>query len=289
MPERGFDSEFWSHPDVHRLPYDLKFLYIYLWTNPHCNQAGLYRIRPDVIALDMAPAGGADQVAQWLRALEVAGKIRWYEQKDLIWVKSFIRHQAKSSKWLIGAANCLAKTGDKSLVEEVLSYNRDYGISIPYRNHTQMIAVGFGKDTPSASKGRDTDNISILARASDTAPDTGTGTVKEKEGVGEEEKFRQVVGIYENNIGMATPLAAETLARLCRDYPVEWFSKAVSRAVTKEARNLNYIEGVLKGFKAEGLGNRHRVESAPTKGKDTFKPEMKVVGKDIDAEGRPLK
>ena len=53
MPERGFDSGYWTDPFIQKLPLEGKTLYAYLWTNNHCNQAGLYEITPDTISFEM--------------------------------------------------------------------------------------------------------------------------------------------------------------------------------------------------------------------------------------------
>ncbi|GAI70427.1 unnamed protein product, partial [marine sediment metagenome] len=45
MPERGFASETWNSDEWFQdLSRDQRYLFIYLWTNDHCNPAGLYHI-----------------------------------------------------------------------------------------------------------------------------------------------------------------------------------------------------------------------------------------------------
>ena len=52
MPERRFDDGYWDDPFVQSAPKDAKLLYAYLWTNKHCNPAGLYQITPKTISFE---------------------------------------------------------------------------------------------------------------------------------------------------------------------------------------------------------------------------------------------
>ena len=52
MAERGFQTELWTDPFIQGLSPEAKLLFIYLWTNKHCNQAGLYEISLKTMAFD---------------------------------------------------------------------------------------------------------------------------------------------------------------------------------------------------------------------------------------------
>ncbi|AOV98874.1 hypothetical protein [Dehalococcoides mccartyi] len=55
MAERGFQTELWTDPFIQGLSPEAKLLFIYLWTNKHCNQAGLYEISLKTMAFDETP------------------------------------------------------------------------------------------------------------------------------------------------------------------------------------------------------------------------------------------
>ncbi|MBA7701741.1 hypothetical protein ES703_110486 [subsurface metagenome] len=103
MPERAFNTEFWSKPFVQDLPKDGKLLYTYLKTNSHCNQAGLYVITLATIAFDTGLAA-ADLPSQ-LSSLKP--KVEWYPEDNLVWVKDFLQEQAKSPKFIAAALACI--------------------------------------------------------------------------------------------------------------------------------------------------------------------------------------
>ena len=99
MSERGFSTDYWADSFVETLPAEGKLLYIYLWTNPQCNQAGLYEITLDRIAYETKlPIDGLPSL---LKALEL--KVKWYEDHNIVWIKNFLKRQTKSPKFLVAA------------------------------------------------------------------------------------------------------------------------------------------------------------------------------------------
>jgi hypothetical protein len=129
MPERRFETAYWSDPFVMKLPAKAKLLYAYLWTNLHCNQAGLYEIAPETISFETGLP--QEEVPKLLRDLEP--KVAWYPEQNLVWVKNFLRHQTKSPQFLAAAAKCLKSINNNGLVREFLEYNQKYTLSIPYQ------------------------------------------------------------------------------------------------------------------------------------------------------------
>lgn len=65
--------------------------------------------------------------------------------------------------------------------------------------------------------------------------------------------------LYEENIGMLTPVVADRLKDILGRYPPGWFGEALNEAVAAGARNLKYIEAILERWKVEGF-------KAPKKG-----------------------
>jgi hypothetical protein len=148
MPERGFNTEFWTDPFVRKLTAEAEYLYIYLWTNQRCNQAGLYQITPDVIAFETKLP--VEKIPDLLRLLEP--KVKWYPEQDLIWVKNFIKHQYKSPKFLIAAANRLKDINNNGAVKELLEYNlKRYSISIPYEYNMDIVSISDSDTNASAN------------------------------------------------------------------------------------------------------------------------------------------
>ena len=58
--------------------------------------------------------------------------------------------------------------------------------------------------------------------------------------------------LYEQNIGPLTPLISENLRDFEATYPPGWLEEAIGIAVTRNKRNLKYIEGILKRWQTDG-------------------------------------
>ena len=61
-----------------------------------------------------------------------------------------------------------------------------------------------------------------------------------------------VFALYEQNIGMLTPMIAEELREAEEQYPEEWIGDAIREAVSLNKRNWRYIARILERWAAEG-------------------------------------
>jgi len=73
--------------------------------------------------------------------------------------------------------------------------------------------------------------------------------------------------VYEDNIGILTPLIADKLKDIANEYSTEWFEEAIKEACEANIRKLNYIVAILKrwqvdGFKAPKPEKRPRIVKA---------------------------
>jgi DNA replication protein len=65
-----------------------------------------------------------------------------------------------------------------------------------------------------------------------------------------------IFALYEQNIGLLTPMVSEELKDAERDYPAEWVEDAFRIAVKQNKRSWAYVSGILKRMKTEGRGNK---------------------------------
>jgi DnaD/phage-associated family protein len=61
--------------------------------------------------------------------------------------------------------------------------------------------------------------------------------------------------LYEENIGMLSPMIAEELKDAEKRYPESWIEDAFKEAVSLNKRNWRYIEAILKRWDNEGKGH----------------------------------
>ncbi len=68
--------------------------------------------------------------------------------------------------------------------------------------------------------------------------------------------------LYEQNIGLLTPLIADELREAERDYPAEWIEEAFREAVSLNKRSWKYIRAILERWRSEGRGKGKRTREA---------------------------
>ena len=64
-----------------------------------------------------------------------------------------------------------------------------------------------------------------------------------------------VYRIYEENIGLLTPLIADELRDAEQTYPVVWIEEALREAVLQNKRSWKYARAILERWQVEGRGN----------------------------------
>ena len=151
MTERNIDTGFWNDPCIQPLSKDAKLLRLYSFSNDHCNQAGLYEITPETIELDTRiPASDLPSLF-----IELEPKVTYYKEEHLLWVKTFLKRNAKSPKFLVAVISCLEKIKVPEIIKEYLQYNKDLFDRLGYPIDTLSIPYRYPIDTlsiPSISK-----------------------------------------------------------------------------------------------------------------------------------------
>ncbi len=69
--------------------------------------------------------------------------------------------------------------------------------------------------------------------------------------------------LYEQNIGLLTPLIADELRQAEQEYPAHWITEAFQEAVSQNIRKWSYIRAILERWRTEG-----RREDAPQRPRD---------------------
>ncbi len=74
-----------------------------------------------------------------------------------------------------------------------------------------------------------------------------------------------IFALYEQNIGLLTPLLADQLRDMEKSYPPDWIDEAFTIAVASNKRALRYIQAILKRWETEGKDE----QSHETRGRDS--------------------
>ena len=249
MAERGFQTELWTDPFIQELSSEAKLLFIYLWTNKHCNQAGLYEITLRTIAFDTGLS--VESLPEIMKQLEP--KVAWYPEQNLVWVKNFLKRQTKSNSFLIAAAKSLKTVRNNGLVAEFINYNQGFNL--------MSLLEGDGVSTvlPQTPHSGNTVYNPVPDPGTGAVPDKGRGIVKgetetrettppsesengESLSVGD----REVISVWGSVKGfnMHPSAAAELVAKLRREFPSvdileeskAWAARKLSEPLTKKSR-----------------------------------------------------
>jgi len=76
--------------------------------------------------------------------------------------------------------------------------------------------------------------------------------------------------LYEQNIGMLTPLIAEELKEAMKLYPETWIKDAINEAIALNKRSWRYIERILERWSTEGRGDGTYRGDSKKKGPDKY-------------------
>ncbi len=82
-----------------------------------------------------------------------------------------------------------------------------------------------------------------------------------------------VFRLYEQNVGLLTPIIADQLIEATERYPLEWIEEAFGEAVSYNKRNWRYIRAILEKWATDGRGGADEEHRRRTQGTGTFDPE----------------
>ncbi len=68
----------------------------------------------------------------------------------------------------------------------------------------------------------------------------------------ETEELPNIFELYEDNIGMLTPMIADELRDAEKQYPPDWIQDAIKEAVLHNKRSIKYIARILENWSVEG-------------------------------------
>jgi len=93
-------------------------------------------------------------------------------------------------------------------------------------------------------------NIECDREAINTIEHSGVSTGKE--GTGQALQRFNIFALYEQNIGVITPMIAEELKEAEKLYPAQWIEEALKEAVMLNKRSWKYVARILERWTSEG-------------------------------------
>ena len=212
-----------------------KLLFIYLFSNSNSNLGGLYKISLKVMEFE---TGLSKEVIELtLQKFELSQRIVYRD--GIIWVVHMSRyHSHDSPKVQIKIRN------DLDLIPEC-----PVKMAYLYYQNTGKYSM----DTVSIQY-----QYCIVNKEEERKEEDN----KEKGG---DDSFSSVCKKYQGEIGLLTPIIADKIKLALEEYPAEWIEEAIDIAVTNNARNWGYTDGILKRWKVDGFKNKKPSEDTRLK------------------------
>src|SRR5262249_27052940 len=82
--------------------------------------------------------------------------------------------------------------------------------------------------------------------------------------------------LYEQNVGLLTPLLVDELREAAETYPADWIAEAFREAVGYNRRNWRYVRRILENWATQGRGDRGAAGGRPQAPRD---PRRYLEGK----------
>lgn len=97
-----------------------------------------------------------------------------------------------------------------------------------------------------------------------------SGLTSTKQEIGQIAELPNIFSLYEQNIGILTPIIAEELQEAEKRYPADWIESAFKESVALNKRNWKYISRILERWAVEGkddgkIGRDIKKEKDPDK------------------------
>jgi DNA replication protein len=157
-------------------------------------------------------------------------------------------HELLTSKGLIGS---LAEEGKP--VEEVLGYALEMAVK---RGTILHLVIDMGEVPEDAYfLNTEVDRRAVAKIQNGELTLAGLKTGKSTQPAIDTEPIPDIFTLYEQNIGMLTPMIADELREAEKLYPEVWIRDAIKEAVNLKKLNWRYIERILERWVAEGKGD----------------------------------
>jgi len=134
---RTISTRIWTNPYIEELGPEEKLFYIYLFSCPHTNNAGILHISQRKMQFET----GIRDVGQIIEKLKVDGKL--VEVGGVFWVVNFIDHQTSHSPKIVQSIAKALEDIPSELADMVLK--RYEALPIPYRYPTDTVSIPYAE------------------------------------------------------------------------------------------------------------------------------------------------
>ena len=202
-----------------------------------CNDNGMVYLVPSIPYTDMELAKLWNRPAKIVtKCLDLFTRYKMIERNDKgIYVCNWYKHQNIDALDKLRQRN----RNNQKKYREAIKTKKPLTVEVSYGNESIEPIVNTVTDVVQ----------SVTPEVKDTVVNEVVNIDHDKQ----DKAIGEVFILYEDNIGMVTPIIAEQIKEAVTQYSVNWIKKAIDKAVKNNVRKWVYVAKVLENWKVKGI------------------------------------
>ena len=255
------EEQFWKDNKIIKISFRARYLMMYLLTSPHRNILCYYFLPKPYACFDLGFSEEEFDLA--MGELIEAERVFYDEKANVVFVKNYLKYnQLENQNQVKSAVGKIIDIPENDLVDDFIKNLKSFNKAI-YETLINGILKRFNKGLPKPlpkplqeglakpdNREQITDNN--ISTTTTTAREEEIDS-QEKDDIAVDDDLAEVYKVFQDNIQpVAGQIMADQIQHILTTDGKLWLIEAIKRAVKRGARNLGYIEGILKKWKASG-------------------------------------
>lgn len=231
---RQVHVSFWQDPELVEWDIKEKYFYLYLLTNPHTTQCGIYEISLKLMSVELGYP--IDTVSILLQRFIDRHKILYSMDTNEIFLLNWLKYNSLKSPKVM---SCVNKELKNVKNKPFLKIFRD--LCIRYGYSIDRLCIDYGEEKEKEKEEEKEEEKEILLPEGSNSSSSYS-----------DEEFREIANIYQQTIGVINELTSDWLQAILDEYGFEWCKEAMMEADRQGKRSKKYVEGILQNWKTSG-------------------------------------
>lgn len=210
-----------------------KYFYLYLMTNPHTTQCGIYEISKKLVSIELGYP--MDTVSILLQKFIDRGKILYSESTKEVFLINWLKYNSlKSPKVMSCVEKELRTVKNKAFLRLFRELCIQYGYPI------DTLSIDYGEE-----KEKKEEEEKEKEEEKEPEPDGSSSFNLDNQ-------FKEMAKLYQEVIGQPNALTVDWINSILEMYGFEWYKQAMIEADKRGKRTKKYVEGILQNWKTNG-------------------------------------
>mgnify|MGYP000990330201 CR=1 FL=1 len=226
---RQVHTTFWQDPEMIEYEPEEKYFYLYLMTNPHTTQCGIYEISLKLMSIELGYP--MDTVSILLKKFIDRGKILYSKDTNEVFLLNWLKYNSiKSPKVMSCVEKELKNVKNKAFLKVF------HDLCIRYGYPIDRLFIDYGEE-------EEQEQEEEKEQEEKEQEDTISGSSN---------NIQYLVDLYQQVVGQINELTSQWLDDILKEYGFEWCKAAMIESDKRGKRNKKYIEGILQNWKTSG-------------------------------------